>query len=54
LFNNDYYDFEKLDFIDNFDNIDTNIKIDMDFPKKNDSVIYELYEKVLKPILGPD
>jgi hypothetical protein len=26
----------------------------MDFPKKNDNVIFELYEKGLKPILGPD
>ncbi len=26
----------------------------MDFPKKNDNIIYELYKNVLKPILGPD
>ncbi len=26
----------------------------MDFSKKNDNIIYELYEKVIKPILGLD
>jgi len=53
-FNNGYYDFEKLEFIDNFDNIDTNIKIDMNFPERNETVMFNIYEKVLKPILGPD
>ena len=51
-FNNGYYDFEKLEFINNYDDVETNIKIDMDF--RNENVMFSIYEKVLKPILGPD
>jgi hypothetical protein len=53
-FNNGYYDFEKQEFINNYDNVETNIKIDMDFPERNEDVMFSIYEKVLKPILGPD
>ena len=53
-FNNGYYDFEKKEFINNFDNVDTNIKIDMDFPERNETIMFSIYEKVLKPILGPE
>ena len=53
-FNNGYYDFEKLEFINNYDDVETNIKIDMDFPERNENVMFSIYEKVLKPILGPD
>jgi hypothetical protein len=53
-FNHGYYDFEKQEFINNYDNVDTNIKSDMDFPERNENVMLSIYEKVLKPILGPD
>ena len=53
-FNNGYYDFEKLEFINNYDDVETNIKIDMDFPERNENVMFSIYEKVLKPILGAD
>ncbi len=55
-FNNGNYDFEKHEFINNYDNADTNIKIDMDFPERNENIMFSISEekKVLKPILGPD
>jgi len=51
-FNNGYYDFSKSVFINNFDDIETNIKIDMDFPERDDNIINDIYEKVLNPIFG--
>ena len=51
-FNNGYYDFNQMKFINNFDNIETNIKINMDYPKRNDNDINSIYEKILNPIFG--
>jgi hypothetical protein len=51
-FNNGYYDFNKSKFINNFDDIETNIKIVMDFPERDDNIINDVYEKVLNPIFG--
>ncbi len=39
-------------FINNY-HVETNIKIDMDFPERNENVMFSICEKVLKPILGP-
>ena len=44
MFNNGYYDFEKLEFINNYDDVETNIKIDMDFPERNENVMFTIYE----------
>ena len=41
-----------MKFINNFDNIETNIKINMDYPKRNDNDINSIYEKILNPIFG--
>lgn len=51
-FNDGYYDFNQMKFINNFDNIETNIKINIDFPKRNDNDINSIYEKILNPIFG--
>ena len=53
-FNNGYYDFNQMKFINNFDNIETNIKINMDYPKRNDNDINSIYEKILNPIFGDE
>jgi hypothetical protein len=53
-FNNGYYDFSKSQFINNFDDIETNIKINMDFPERNDKDINDIYDKILNPIFGPE
>jgi hypothetical protein len=45
-FNNGYNDFEKQEFIKNHDDVETNIKIDMDFPERNENVMFSIYEKV--------
>jgi hypothetical protein len=44
-FDNGYYDFQKQEFINNYDNIETNIKIDRDFPERNENVIFSIYGK---------
>ena len=49
---NGYYDFGTKVFCDNFDNIETTIKIPRDFPERIQTDIDHLTEKFLDPILG--
>lgn len=53
-FNNGYYDFNKSEFINNFDDIETNIKIDIDFPERDEKIINNIYDKILNPIFGSE
>lgn len=53
LFNNGYYDFTKKQFIDNFDGVNSVIKINRNYnPVRNETLIKEVYERVIYSIFG--
>lgn len=57
-FNNGYYDFNKKQFINNFDNVYFTIKINRDYNQnfyaENEKIINDIHKRVLDPVLGND
>lgn len=50
--NNGYYDFDKKEFIQGFDGVESCIKISRDYPERIEEDIKKVYDKLLDPILG--
>lgn len=54
VWSNGYYDFNAKHFVDGYDGCSSTIAIPRPFPKRDEALIQEVYDRVIDPIWGKD